>query len=216
VSHIILDEVHERNLDSDLLLLLLRRALLVAKTQAQQGGQAQLAQLAGSGAGHIATHSSSSIIISSSSSSPALPFKLVLMSATADAELFGDYFSTAALAQALLLPGGGADERGGDGCIGAGGSSSGSGGSRGGSAGSGGRQRQQQTTHKQQQQQQQQQQAQQQQGRQGQQGQQQQQRRLSVGLLTIPGFTHPVRQLWLEDALAHTRTVIGRASRWGC
>eukprot|EP00878_Enallax_costatus_P012006 GHUV01012535.1.p1 GENE.GHUV01012535.1~~GHUV01012535.1.p1 ORF type:complete len:538 (+),score=178.81 GHUV01012535.1:448-2061(+) len=42
----------------------------------------------------------------------------------------------------------------------------------------------------------------------------QQPRGLSVGLLSIPGFTHPVRQLWLEDALQATGTVIGKQSRY--
>lgn len=52
VSHVMVDEVHERSLDSDLLLLLLRDALLRQHAR----------------------------------------FKLVLMSATVDAELFAGYF----------------------------------------------------------------------------------------------------------------------------
>jgi ATP-dependent RNA helicase DHX57 len=38
-------------------------------------------------------------------------------------------------------------------------------------------------------------------------------RGLRVGLLSIPGFTHPVRQLWLEDALQATGILIGKQSR---
>jgi hypothetical protein len=35
-----------------------------------------------------------------------------------------------------------------------------------------------------------------------------------VSALTIPGFTHPVRELWLEDALAATGFRVGPGSRW--
>lgn len=42
---------------------------------------------------------------------------------------------------------------------------------------------------------------------------QQQRLGLSVGMLSIPGFTHPVRQLWLEDALQATGIIIGKQSR---
>ncbi len=37
----------------------------------------------------------------------------------------------------------------------------------------------------------------------------------SVGMLTIPGFTYPVRELYLEDILERTGHVIGRSSRCG-
>jgi ATP-dependent RNA helicase DHX57 len=123
VSHVVLDEVHERNLESDLLLLLLRRTLLTA-------------QAAGS--------------------SSSRPPKVLLMSATADADLFAGYF-TGAGPEALLL------------------------GQQAGAAA------QQQLA---------------------------QRLRLSVGLLSIPGFTHPVRQMWLEDALQATGIVVGKQSRW--
>ena len=36
---------------------------------------------------------------------------------------------------------------------------------------------------------------------------------LGVSLLIIPGFTHPVRQLWLEDVLQQTGVVIGKQSK---
>eukprot|EP00883_Tetradesmus_obliquus_P006330 jgi/Sobl393_1/16814/SZX72388.1 len=126
VSHVVLDEVHERNLESDLLLLLLRRTLL----SAQLGSNA------------------------SSSSSSSRPPKVLLMSATADADLFAGYF-TGAGPEALLL------------------------GQAGGAA---------------------------QQPRLA--------RSLAVGLLSIPGFTHPVRQMWLEDALQATGIVVGKQSRY--
>eukprot|EP00884_Botryococcus_braunii_P007206 jgi/Botrbrau1/16487/Bobra.0142s0081.1 len=96
VTHVIVDEVHERSVESDLLLLLLRRLL------ASPAGK------------HL---------------------KVVLMSATADANLFASYFSSA---------------------LGHG----------------------------------------------------------AVGTLNIPGFTHPVKDLYLEDVLEVTRHVIGRGSRY--
>ena len=93
VTHVVLDEVHERSLDCDLALLLLKRLL---------------------------------------AASPASSPRVVLMSATADAATFGAYFEPAA-------------------------------------------------------------------GR--------------AGVVAVPGFTHPVRDLFLEDALEATRTVIARGSR---
>ena len=40
--------------------------------------------------------------------------------------------------------------------------------------------------------------------------------RVQVAMLSIPGLTHPVRDLHLEDVLERTRFVIGRGSRYGC
>ena len=34
-----------------------------------------------------------------------------------------------------------------------------------------------------------------------------------TAMLSIPGITHPVRDLYLEDALEHTNFVIGRGSK---
>ena len=36
----------------------------------------------------------------------------------------------------------------------------------------------------------------------------------AAGVLTIPGFTHPVRDLFLEDVLEATRFAVGRSSKW--
>lgn len=33
-------------------------------------------------------------------------------------------------------------------------------------------------------------------------------------ILSIPGFTHPVRDLFLEDVLERTGFGVGKASRW--
>jgi ATP-dependent RNA helicase DHX57 len=76
VSHIVLDEVHERGLESDLLLLLLRQAVASRKAAVAGKGQRKMASAgAGTAAGAVPP-----------------PPKLVLMSATADAELFANYF----------------------------------------------------------------------------------------------------------------------------
>lgn len=37
---------------------------------------------------------------------------------------------------------------------------------------------------------------------------------MQVGQLTIPGFTYPVRELYLEDIFEMTGYVVGRKSRW--
>ena len=37
--------------------------------------------------------------------------------------------------------------------------------------------------------------------------------RSRVGMLSIPGLTHPVRDLYLEDVLERTNFVIGRGSK---
>lgn len=92
------------------------------------------------------------------------PPKILLMSATADAQLFAEYFSRAGT-EALLLGGMSA-------------------GSITATTGVDGKRHQQQMEHG-----------------------------LSVGLLSIPGFTHPVQQLWLEDALQATGIVVGKQSK---
>jgi ATP-dependent RNA helicase DHX57 len=135
----VLDEVHERNLESDLLLMLLRRALLLAQRSSSSSS------------------SSSSTSKSGQQQQQSRPPKVLLMSATADAQLFGDYFSKAGPEAVLTDNSSRSSSRGKN-------SSSSSG-------------------------------------------------RLAVSLLSIPGFTHPVRQLWLEDALQQTGVVIGKTSK---
>ncbi|GAX74060.1 hypothetical protein CEUSTIGMA_g1510.t1 [Chlamydomonas eustigma] len=113
VSHIVLDEVHERSVEIDLLLMLLKdvqssRSRLNPKGEKQQ------------------------------------PLQLVLMSATADADLFAQYMSStqsAASGRVDTLP-------------------------------------------------------------------------QQVGMLTIPGFTYPVREFYLEDILERTGHVVGRSSKY--
>lgn len=121
VTHVVVDEVHERSTDSDLLLLLLRNLVWSPKGR------------------HL---------------------RIVLMSATADPGLFADYFSlppTAELAAAAaaLVAGGAGGGGGGGAAVG----------------------------------------------------------RVPVALLTIPGFTYPVRDLFLEDVLQLTAFEVGRNSR---
>ncbi|KAK9809193.1 hypothetical protein WJX72_011126 [[Myrmecia] bisecta] len=101
VSHVIVDEVHERSVDSDLLLMLLRD--LLARNTGRQ-------------------------------------LRVVLMSATADAQLFAQYFRAALLTKRHGPP--------------------------------------------------------------------------PAAVLTIPGFTHPVRDLFLEDVLERTGFAVGRSSRY--
>ena len=117
-THIVLDEVHERSIEIDLLLLLLRDVLerrrQKAATAAAAGQQQQQQQL------------------------QLQPLKLVLMSATADAQLFAEY----------MTPGAG----------GRGGARGGKAKAAGGGGGGGG----------------------------------------EVGMMTIPGFTYPVREFYLE------------------
>lgn len=36
----------------------------------------------------------------------------------------------------------------------------------------------------------------------------------AAGVITIPGFTHPVRDLFLEDVLEYTGFVVGRGGKW--
>ena len=101
ISHVVLDEVHERSLEGDLLLMLLREALLSREKKR--------------------------------SNCP--PLSLVLMSATVNEDMYINYFRD------LLSP-------------------------------------------------------------------------QSLPVLFIPGFTHPVRELFLEDAIERTGTRIGRNSRY--
>ncbi|KAL4527192.1 hypothetical protein Ndes2526B_g09099 [Nannochloris sp. 'desiccata'] len=108
-SHVVLDEVHERSIESDLLLLLLRDLLASGKNP---------------------------------------DLKVVLMSATADADLFANYFNQLLCSNSNMKK----------------------------SKSSGGQQR-------------------------------------SV-ILSIPGFTHPVTDMFLEDALEATGFMVGKTSKW--
>ncbi len=113
-THVVLDEVHERSIEIDLLLLLLRDVLARRRQKAAAAtGQHQLQ-----------------------------PLKLVLMSATADAQLFAEY----------MTPGAGGSR---------GGATGGKKAVSGGSSSSGD----------------------------------------AVGMMTIPGFTYPVREFYLEVSL---------------
>ncbi len=132
-------QVHVRSIEIDLLLLLLRDVL------------AQRALAASS-------PPSSSSPSSSNQPPPLPPLQLVLMSATADAQLFSDYMTQ----RLRHLPG----------------SSS----SASASAAPSNQQLQQAPV-------------------------------AGVGMLTIPGFTYPVRELYLEDILECTGHQIGKSSK---
>lgn len=139
-THIVLDEVHERSIEIDLLLLLLRD--LLARRRAQAADQAAHQQQ------------------QQRQQPPQL--KIVLMSATADADLFCRYMGQG-LAGAVppQQPGAGSGPKGGR-RGGAGADSNGG----------------------------------------------------SVGSITIPGFTYPVREFYLEDAFELTGHVIGRDNKY--
>ncbi|KXZ49867.1 hypothetical protein GPECTOR_19g318 [Gonium pectorale] len=143
-THIVLDEVHERSIEIDLLLLLLRDVLARRRRQAAA---------AGSGVPEPP------------------PLKLVLMSATADAQLFAGYMNADGGDGALI--GSGAAGGGGGGAKGKAGGK-GAAGAGGGGGGGGG---------------------------------------ASVGMITIPGFTYPVREFYLEDVFEMTGHAVGRDNR---
>lgn len=120
VTHIVLDEVHERSIEIDMLLLLLRDVI------AQRVAKA-----------------------STSATAPALPpLQIVLMSATADAQLFADYMASRLSMAASRLSQGSVVKS-----------------------------------------------------------------FLSVGQLTIPGFTYPVLEQYLEDIFETISFVVGKGSR---
>jgi hypothetical protein len=86
VTHIVLDEVHERGCESDLLLMLLRRLIARRAVAASVGGGR------GRGGGGRGGGGGSG---GGGSGGAGPPPKLLLMSATADAELFAGYFRRA-------------------------------------------------------------------------------------------------------------------------
>ncbi len=137
-THIVLDEVHERSIEIDLLLLLLRDLLARRRAKAADQGAHQQQQ---------------------QQQPPQL--KIVLMSATADADLFCRYMGQGLAGAAPLQQGAGTGARGGR-REGAGADSVGG----------------------------------------------------SVGSITIPGFTYPVREFYLEDAFELTGHVIGRDNKY--
>lgn len=190
VTHVVLDEVHERNLESDLLLLLLRRAILASLTGCCPGmmvvcvymhlliaacvmmtpAYCESRSSASSVAKQVNPHDSPLCFTAPHRQqvpadaltctltmylSGAMPPKLLLMSATANAQLFVDYFAKAG--SAALLQG-------------------------------------QQTSL-------------------GTDCKLQSGFSLAVSTLSIPGFTHPVKQFWLEDVLQLTGVTIGKNSR---
>ncbi|GFR46512.1 hypothetical protein Agub_g8096, partial [Astrephomene gubernaculifera] len=146
-THIVLDEVHERSIEIDLLLLLLRDLLTRRQEKA-----AAAAAAAGSGGRAGA-----------SKASPLPPLKLILMSATADAQLFADYYT-------------GAAGRGGKGSAKAAAAAA-------------------KMTH-------------------GSAAAAEAKTGLEVGMMSIPGFTYPVREFYLEDALEMTGHEVGRGSKY--
>lgn len=150
-------QVHERSVEIDLLLLLLRDVLARRASTAA-------AAAAGRPAG---------------SSACPVPLKLVLMSATADAELFCRYMQQRPGAQPGPAPA--VSAAGDTGSSGRG--RGGAGGGRAGPGGAGGGALQLAA------------------GAPLEQPQQQQQQ---VGMLSIPGFTYPVREFYLEDVFEMT------------
>ncbi|GIM09480.1 hypothetical protein Vretimale_13310, partial [Volvox reticuliferus] len=98
VTHVVVDEVHERSLQSDFLIALLRD-LLAARRMQRQAAEAQEAAATASGgsSGNVAAANAAS-----GPHSPGLPpvLKVVLMSATLDAKLFANYFGGCLVLQA--------------------------------------------------------------------------------------------------------------------
>eukprot|EP00936_MAST-01D_sp_MAST-1D-sp1_P002095 g2095.t1 len=85
VSHIIIDEVHERDLQSDFLLLVLKRLV-----QQEHEHQQKWLQCNATDAGHEPPVQS-----------PLRPLRVVLMSATVDADRFAGYFSSVSVGKQL-------------------------------------------------------------------------------------------------------------------
>ncbi|GLI66501.1 hypothetical protein VaNZ11_010328 [Volvox africanus] len=98
VTHVVVDEVHERSLQSDFLIALLRD-LLVTRRMQLQAAEAQ--EAAAPGAAHSDGNGAAA------ATAAAVPFgqhssvlKVVLMSATLDAKLFANYFGGCPVLQA--------------------------------------------------------------------------------------------------------------------
>ena len=84
MTHVLVDEVHERSVDNDFLLLALRTLLLARRERTARGGGA------GGGEGDAQA---------------APPLKVWLMSATLDAGVLSSYFSESGFDEAGELPG---------------------------------------------------------------------------------------------------------------